>query len=103
MSGDMLDTPENSDLFTRMLRAPLRTQGVIPGVNLRVCDAFDLVNRGASRVRLTVNTKLADRTSHNVVAVLPGTASDEEICFTPTMTAWSSPPVCTTTAPAASF
>ena len=82
MSGDMLDTPENSDLFTRMLRAPLRSQGVIPGVNLRVCDAFDLVNRGAARVRLTVNTKLADRTSHNVVAVIPGTASEEEICFT---------------------
>ncbi len=82
MSGDMLDKMEESDLFTRTLRAPLRTQGVIPGVNLRVCDAFDLVNRGASRVRLSVNTKLADRTSHNVVAVIPGTASDEEICFT---------------------
>ncbi len=82
MSGDMLDKPEDSDLFTRTLRAPLRTQGVIPGANLRVCDAFDMVLRGASRVRLTVNSQLADRTSRNVVAVIPGTASDEEICFT---------------------
>lgn len=79
MDGSMRDTPEDSDLFTRSLRANLRALGeALPGVNLRIADAFDLVRRKASKVRLVVHSQMVNATSHNVVATVPGTQPGKE-------------------------
>ncbi len=83
MSGDMRETEADSDLFTRMLRAPLRALGApLPGANLRTTDAFELVRRGAARARLTVHSELTTLTSQNVVATIPGTdRAAERLCL----------------------
>lgn len=78
-SGALLDRENESDLFTRMLRAPLRRFGVLPGANMRISQAFELVKNGAARVRLEVHNTPVRRTSHNVTAVLPGTRLPDEI------------------------
>ena len=79
MSGNMLETEEDSDLFTRTLRDTLRLQGNMPGANIRMTDAFDIVKNGATKVKLTVINTPITRTSHNVVATIPGTEKPEEI------------------------
>lgn len=79
MTGALLDKEEESDLFTRMLRASLRSFGTLPGANLRIRDAFELVERQACKVCLKVHNKPIKLSSHNVVATLPGTQKPEEI------------------------
>ncbi|MBQ3008747.1 MAG: M28 family peptidase [Oscillospiraceae bacterium] len=79
MSGNMLETEENSDLFTRTLRDTLRLQGNMPGANIRMTDAFDIVKNGATKVKLTAIHTPVTRTSHNVIATIKGTEKPEEI------------------------
>lgn len=79
MSGTLLDKEDETDLFTRKIRAQLETFGLLPGVNLRAADAFELVQKGASKVRLTVQNKRVTLTSHNVIATIDGTEHPEEI------------------------
>ena len=79
MSGDVRDTPQDSDLFNRMLREPLLRQGdPLPGANLRIADAMELVRRRAARVRLAVHSRPVQRTSRNVTAEVPGTDGGRE-------------------------
>ncbi len=79
MSGNMLETEEDSDLFTRMLRDALRKNGNMPGANIRMTDAFDIVKNGATKVKLTAVNTPVTLTSHNVIATIPGTEKPEEI------------------------
>lgn len=79
MTGTMLDKEEETDLFTRKLRRNLRAFGNLPGVNLRVSDAFEIVAEKASKARLTVIGETVELTSHNVVATIPGREKPEEI------------------------
>lgn len=79
MSGDMLETEENSDLFTRTLRDTLRAYGNMPGANIRTTDAFDIVKNGATKAKLTVINTPVTRTSHNITVTLKGTEHPEEI------------------------
>ncbi len=79
MSGTMIETEENSDLFTRTLRDVNRKFGNMPGANIRVTDAFDIVKNGATKVKLTaVNTPIT-RTSHNITVTIKGTEKPEEV------------------------
>jgi len=79
MSGTMIETEENSDLFTRTLRDVNRKFGNMPGANIRVTDAFDIVKNGAAKVKLTaINTPIT-RTSHNITVTIKGTEKPEEI------------------------
>ncbi len=83
MNGDMLDADVSSDLYTRELRKPLRSLGApVPGVNLSIMDAFEMVKKGATRVKVSVNTTMKALTSHNVVATIPGTdRAEETLCL----------------------
>ncbi len=79
MTGEMLDTDENSDLFTRMLRDTMTAFGNMPAANIRVRDAFEMVKNGAAKVKLTSITTPRKLTSHNVIATIKGTEKPEEI------------------------
>lgn len=79
MTGTLLDKEEETDLFTRKLRDTLLAFGKLPGVNLRISDAFELVTKKASKVRMTVRNQEVTLTSHNVVAEIKGTKYPEEI------------------------
>lgn len=79
MEGDLRDDREGTDLSTRKLRRTLRAFGNVPMVNIRVLDAFDMVKRGACQARLVLKNDTVERTSHNVVAAIPGTEKPDEI------------------------
>ena len=79
MSGSLLDKEGEADLFTRTLRDKLRTFGTLPGANIAVADAFELVAKKAAKVRLTLQNTPVTRTSHNVIATIAGTKYPDEI------------------------
>lgn len=79
MSGNMLDTDENSDLFTRTLRSTMREFGNLPGANIRTTDAFDIVKNGASMAKLTVVNTPKKLTSRNVIATIKGSEKPDEV------------------------
>ena len=79
MTGTMLDTDENSDMLQRSTRDTLRAFGNLPAASIRIKDAFEMVKEGASKVKLTVKGQFVTRTSHNVVATVPGTDKADEI------------------------
>ena len=79
MSGTMLETEEDSDLFTRTMRDTIRAFGNMPGANIRITDAFEIVAGGATQVKLTaINTPIT-RTSHNITVTIEGSERPEEI------------------------
>ncbi|MBR5521361.1 MAG: M28 family peptidase [Oscillospiraceae bacterium] len=79
MSGTMLETEEDSDLFTRTLRDSMRAFGNMPAANIRTTDAFEMVKNGAEEVKLTVINTPITRTSHNVSVTVKGTEKPEEV------------------------
>ncbi|MBE6730838.1 MAG: M20/M25/M40 family metallo-hydrolase [Ruminococcaceae bacterium] len=79
MDGTMRDTENDSDLYTRKLRSALQAFGIIPGVNIRIKDAFEIVSKKASKVRMTTKNRANVITSHNVVAKIEGTEYPDEI------------------------
>lgn len=76
--GSLLDKPGEADLDTRKLRKTLRENGIIPGMNIRVSSAQEMVIRKASKVRLTIEQENIDVISHNVYATIPGTEKPDE-------------------------
>ncbi|MDO4459154.1 MAG: M20/M25/M40 family metallo-hydrolase [Clostridia bacterium] len=78
-SGTLLETEDDSDLFTRTLRETLRTVGVIPGVNMRATDAFDMVKNHASKVRMTTKNHEITLESRNVTTEIKGTKYPDEV------------------------
>lgn len=79
MSGTLLDRRDETDLETRKLRPAMGKAGFLTGVNLRIRDALEMVQKGASKVRLELQTESAVWTSQNVVATVPGTDRPDEI------------------------
>lgn len=79
MSGSLRDKEEKNDLFVRMLRKNLRAFGEIPGLNIHISDAFEMITKKASKVRMTTETHEKTLTSHNVIATIPGTTYPDEI------------------------
>lgn len=77
--GSLLDKKDEADLDTRKLRKNLRACGLIPGMNLRVEAAWDIVLRKASKVRLTIEQEDVEVTSHNVYTTIEGTEKPEEM------------------------
>lgn len=69
------------DLDTRELRKPDEGE-LLPGVNMKVHDAMQLVNNQASKVKMFVKQKNVKGKSLNVICDIPGYDSDETICFT---------------------
>jgi hypothetical protein len=79
MSGTMIETEENSDLFTRTMRDTIRAFGNMPGANIRITDAFEIVAGGATQVKLTAINTPVTRTSHNITVTIEGSEKPEEI------------------------
>ena len=79
MDGTMRDTEEDSDLYSRKIRSALQAFGLIPGVNIRIKDAFEIVTKKATKVRMTTKNTANVITSHNVVAKIEGTEYPDEI------------------------
>ena len=81
-SGSILDTEEDSDLPTPIMRERLYKFGRVPALNIRVADAMEMVRDGASKVHFTAQSKADPLTSRNVVVEVPGTRYPEQvICF----------------------
>lgn len=77
--GSLLDKEGEADLDTRKLRKNLRECGLIPGMNIKVASAQELVMKKASKVRLTIEQENVDVTSHNVYTTIEGTEKPEEM------------------------
>jgi len=79
-SGTTIDKEDETDLGVCKLR-PMLTEahGFTVAVNLRVKDAVDMVRKHASKVRINVQSKRFNKTSHNVCAVIPGTRFPEQV------------------------
>lgn len=77
--GSLLDKKEDSDLDTRKLRANFRKYGELPGVNMLVEDAFELVVKKATKAHLEIEQEKVVLTSHNVYATIPGTDEPDTI------------------------
>lgn len=70
--GDGIFNGNNYDIDTRELREPLQKIGKLPIVQCHIKDLFDMVYKGATKVKITTIQKYIVGTSQNVVAKIPG-------------------------------
>lgn len=77
-NGDIDKDVAVTDIDRKELRESLREFGVIPGVQIRVHDALDLVNLNATKVRFKSNQKEGKLTSRNVVVDMKGSEDTKE-------------------------
>lgn len=78
MSGSLTDGSD-SDLISPHLSQGMCKYDAIPGLNIRMRDGMELVQRGAKKVRMQLTCHAVNRTSHNVVSELQGQGKPEEI------------------------
>jgi predicted SnoaL-like aldol condensation-catalyzing enzyme len=78
-NGDCYD--DQTDVEERYLRPQLQELGKIPGVTMSIRDAERLVRMNPQRVKMSITSRESTRTSHNIVATIPGD-SQEIIAFT---------------------
>ena len=78
-SGDITDTPSNSDLENKELRDVLRNKGIIPGVHMRTKTAIELLNDNPKEVTLELSQEEFTQTSHNVISEIKGNIYPDEI------------------------
>lgn len=82
-NGDLKDNYEDIDIAYPELREPLREIKILPGVNMKVHDAVDLVLSEATKVKITLNQEEKKVMSRNVVSEIKGSEKkDEVIVFT---------------------
>lgn len=72
------NTPADSDLMPRPMRAKMLELGKIPGFSIRSSDATDLVRNHAETVHLELRETEYEATSRDILAVIPGTEIPEE-------------------------
>lgn len=77
-NGD-IDREEN-DLDPRELRESSQVFGNMPGVNIRIQDAIELIERQATHVKLTVEQTMQDEKSHNLICEIKGESEDWIVC-----------------------
>ena len=78
-SGDITDTPLNSDLENKELRDVLRNKGIIPGVHVRTTTAIELVKDNPKELTLELEQEEYTLTSHNVISEIKGNIYPEEV------------------------
>ena len=71
---------EENDLDPRELREMLKEFGNLPGVNIRVEDAMEMVENQASEVRMVVEQTMETVHSHNLVCDIQGESDDVLVC-----------------------
>ncbi len=79
MGGTVIDEVEKTDLDTRTMRKSMREIGLMPAFHMRMTDALDMLKSGASKVKISLQTRQESHTSNNVVVEIPGTEHPEEI------------------------
>ena len=78
-NGNLLNDSE--DIDQKELRGPLREIGELPFVEINVSQAFEMVQKGATKVRMNLKQKTSKGTSRNVVCKIKG-KKDPTIIFT---------------------
>lgn len=79
LSGSIYDDRDNTDLETMAIRTKLYELGKIPGVCIRAIDAQEILNLGASNVRLTLQEDEGSAISHNLITEIKGSDKPNEI------------------------
>ena len=79
LNGNYFEDESTNDIPCNCLRDSFLRFGKIPGMNLRTCDALDMVKRGAARVRMELTQREYTANSRNVTAFIPGTDKADEI------------------------
>lgn len=74
-----IDLSEN-DLDPRELREMVKQFGNIPGVNIRVEDAMEMIANRASLVKIIVKQTIKTVQSHNLICDIPGEDDDVIVC-----------------------
>lgn len=77
-NGDV-DQEEN-DLDPRELRKTVQEFGNIPGVNIRIHDAMELIENQASHVNIVIEQTMQDKQSHNLICDIKGESDDWIVC-----------------------
>lgn len=72
---------ENSDIDQRELRDQLKKLGTIPGVQINSKDAYEMVTKGASEVKIVLEQEEYKNKSRNVICDIKGESKDT-IVFT---------------------
>ena len=82
-NGDIDKSRDVTDIDTRELRKPLREMGVLPGVQMCTHDVMEMVDLGASKVKISVDQEEGKATSYNIICDIKGSDETEEtIVFT---------------------
>ena len=68
------------DLDDRELRSLLKECGDLPGINIRTQDAMELVEKKASKVRISLKQEVYTCQSHNVICDIKGESNDWIVC-----------------------
>lgn len=69
------------DIDQRELRSHVHNGSRIPGVNINAKDAIELIRKGVTRAKITLQQEEYNGQSHNVILDMPGEI-DEYIAFT---------------------
>ena len=76
-----IDMPrEMVDLHDREFRSVLKKYGEMPGVNLKIHDAMEMLDKGASLVQLELKGRCAKGTSRNVLCEIAGKSDEVIVC-----------------------
>lgn len=70
---------ERGDLPQRSIRDAYFKHGKIPGVSILTADAFAMVKKGATKVRMTLIQDEFEADSRNVIAEIKGTQRPQEV------------------------
>ena len=74
-----IDYTEKVDLDQKEFRPPLHEYGDMPGINLKVEDAMEMINLQASEVKVTIKQQRSTADSYNVICEIPGWEDDEAV------------------------
>ena len=76
--GKAVTRPEDIDFYRPDIRKK-QDRDQIPALAITGPDAFDLIEKGAKKVRFTVTNRSYSAESQNVCATIPGTASPDRV------------------------
>lgn len=68
---------DDTDIDQKELREPLVALGKLPGVNIHIKDGYEMIQKGAQKVRIHLETKdIKNQKSRNVVCKIKGEDSE---------------------------
>ena len=79
-NGNIDTAREDVDLGEREFRSVLNKYGQMPGVNIKIHDAMEMLELGAEEVQIKLKGSLAKGISRNVVCDIPGKSDEVVIC-----------------------